>query len=170
MDCRVVVNVVTAWNERTPRGLALNIGVALGAVLLTNLLILLFNPSQMTTPAETYRFEPPGWVIGLVWTLLFAALGLSRWLILGTRVGQTKGADWIVLLLLLCAAYPFYTLGLRSPVMGLIGNAVTCVFALWVANRVRQRSVTAAWLISSVAAWVAFASVLIVEQLRGSSF
>ena len=162
--------MVKVWNEKTPKGLAVNIGVALLLVFLTNFSLLLFNPSEITTPVKAYRFEPPGWVIGLVWTLLFAGLGLSRWLVIEDCEGRTRSTDWVFFLLLFCAAYPLYTLGLRSLLLGLIGNAATCVLACWVANRVRRRSATATLLISSVAAWVTFASLLIVEQLRGRSF
>lgn len=163
--------MVMVWNERTHRNLALNVDVALLVVFLTNGFLLLFNPSEMAAPAEPYRFQPPGWAIGLVWTLLFAGLGLARWLAIEDSGRPNKTVDWVFLLLLFCAAYPLYTLGLRSLMMGLAGNAVTCMFVLWAANRIRQRSLTAALLVSSVAALVTFvSSLLIVEQLRGRSF
>jgi len=167
--------VFATWNERTRKSLVLNIGLALSVVLLTNFFIFLINPSETGTPSERYRFEPPGWVIGLVWIIIFAGLGAARWLVIENRDRlikntRVKNTNWVFFLLLFCAAYPFYTLGLRSVVMGLIGNAATCVFALWVASQVRRRSLTAALLVSTVAVWVTFASLLIVEQLRGRSF
>jgi tryptophan-rich sensory protein len=162
--------VIAAWNEKTPKGLVLNIGFALAVVFLTNLLILLINPSEMASPPDNYRFEPPGWVIGLVWTFLFAGLGLARWLVAGNGERPIKSSNLVFFLLLFCAAYPLFTLGLHSLVIGLIGNVATCAFALWVASLVRRRSSVATFLVSSVAAWVTFATLLIVEQLRGRSF
>jgi len=162
--------VFAPWNERTVRSLALNIGFALSVVFIVNLFILLINPSEMSTPPDNYRFAPPGWVIGLAWTFLFAGLGVARWLVIENSSRPIKNPNWVLSLLLFCAAYPLYTLGLRSLVMGLIGNAATCLFALWVANQIRRRSLTAAFLVPTVGGWVTFASLLIVEQLWGRSF
>ncbi len=148
----------------------MNIGIALSVVFLTNFFIFLINPSEMGTSSERYRLEPPGWVIGLVWTFLFAGLGAARWLVIENSDRPIKDTNWVFSLLLFCAAYPLYTLGLRSVVMGLIGNAATCVIALWVASQIRRRSLTATFLVSTVAVWVTFASFLTVEQLRGRSF
>lgn len=162
--------VLAAWNDRTTKGLVLNITIALAVVFLTNSLIFIYNPAEMASDSVKYRFTPPGWVIGLVWTSLFAGLGVARWLVIQNHSPQVKNSTWVFALLLFCAAYPLYTLGLRSLVMGLIGNAATCIFALWVANRIRRNSLTAAFLVSTVGAWVTFASLLVVEQLQGRSF
>lgn len=160
----------TAWNERSNRGLLLNVGFALALVLLVNAAIFLFNPSAMTAGAERFRFEPPGWVIGLVWTLLFAWLGAARWLVLSKDGKKSYDAESVFFLLLFCAAYPLYTAGLRSAVVGLCGNAATGCLALWIALRIRRRSALAAGFVSAVTAWVAFASLLTLEQIRGRSF
>jgi len=90
-------------NEKTRKGLVLNVGFALALVFCTNLLIFLINPSEMASPRDNYRFEPPGWAIGLVWTFL---LGLARWLVAGNEERPVKSSNWVFYLLLFCAAYP----------------------------------------------------------------
>jgi tryptophan-rich sensory protein len=70
-------------------------------------------------------------------------------------------------LLLFCAAYPIYTLGLRNLALGLVGNIATAILAVWVALQIRRTSPLATGLVSTVAVWVIFASFLIVEQMTG---
>jgi len=158
------------WNERSRRGLLVNIFFAVTLALLVNALIFLFSSSQMASSREPFRFEPPGWVIGVVWTLLFAGLGAARWQVLGSDGGKSSDATWVLLLLLICAAYPLYTSGLRNPVVGLWGNAATGLLAVWIAARIRRRSVLAALFVFAVTAWVTFASFLTLEQIQGRSF
>jgi tryptophan-rich sensory protein len=170
LDAGVVRVILTAWNNRSRKGLLLNVGFAVALVLILNAAIFVFNPSEMASTGVRFRFEPPGWVIGMVWILLFAWLGTARWLVLGRDGRRSSDAAWVFCLLLFCAAYPVYTAGLRSAVVGLLGNAATGCLALWIAFRIRARSVLAAGLVSAVAAWVTFASILSLEQIRGRSF
>ena len=67
-------------------------------------------------------YEPPGWVIPLVWWVLFTLLGLARYELGKARSGQT-GRTLIVGLALLCASYAYYTLGLTK----LTGGTVALV-------------------------------------------
>jgi tryptophan-rich sensory protein len=108
-------------------------------------------------------------VIGIVWVFLFAAMGAARWLVASREDGRGKGSLPVLLLVLFCASYPLYTLALSSLTLGLIGNAATALFALWVAARVRPVSRLAAGLVTAPAVWVAFASYLIAEQMLGRS-
>ncbi len=149
-------------------GLAANIVFAISLACLANVLVFLVNPAeQLETPV--YRFQPPGFVIGLVWVLLFAAMGFARWLVLPQQDGGLKRRTSVLLLIVFCAAYPLYTLGLRSMTLGLAGNAVTAALAIWVASRIRRSSWLAAGMVLAPAVWVAFASYLILEQILGRS-
>ncbi len=123
------------------------------------------NPAE-DLARPTGLFEPPGWVIGLVWIFLFVFLGTARWLLLGDEDRPFRGTLWVWLLLLSCAAYPVYTLGLKNLAVGLGGNIATAALAIWIALRIRKRSLPAAGLVSTVALWVTFASFLIVEQMK----
>ncbi len=146
-------------------GLISNIGIAISSALLVNGFIALVNPSEMESPGSVH-WQPPGYVIGIVWVVLFAAMGAARWLLLTKPLDTIRARRLILLLLLFCLAYPFYTMGLKSELIGLVGNLLTIALSLFVAFRVGSISRPAAGLVSLVSVWVSFASVLVVEQLR----
>ncbi|BDC49882.1 hypothetical protein F183_A21980 [Bryobacterales bacterium F-183] len=116
------------------------------------------------TPANVL-LAPPGWLVVVAWLVLFPAMGVARWLLLGTDWGG--GA--IFGLAVLCATYAYYTLGLAkltaiSPaVFGLVGNLVVIAVASRIAVRVAPLQGTAAGLIALVALWTAFASISVVQ-------
>jgi tryptophan-rich sensory protein len=143
----------------------MNVGTALVLVTLCNVFIWVFNPSAEGRDAVV-AFAPPGWVIGVVWTFLFAGLGVARWLVGNADDGRVPSSQWVFLFLLFCLAYPVYTSTLRSLTAGLAGNVATILAALWVAYRIRRASRVASSLVLAVAAWVSFATILVIEQLR----
>lgn len=108
-------------------------------------------------------FAPPGWVIGVVWIFLFMAMGAARWLVLD--YDAPRPSTLVTILILFCAAYPLYTLGLQLwP--GLFGNIATICIAFAVGNRIRRNSKLAAALISLVIFWVTFATLIVLAELR----
>lgn len=148
-------------NRPTPSGLAANVALAVGLVLALNGLVFAFGWEGGGDGASSLRVELPGWFVGLVWTLLFAGLGAARWLVTrAPTVDADRGARLVVVLLAVCALYPFYALASTSRVPGLIGNLVTIALAVWTARRIRASSGLAAALVGLVAAWVVFATVI----------
>jgi tryptophan-rich sensory protein len=115
-------------------------------------------------------YEPPGWVIPLVWWVLFTLLGLARYELGKARSGQT-GRTLIVGLALLCASYAYYTLGLTkltgvpSLWFGLFGNLIVIAYTLFVASRVRDVSPLAGCLVLTVALWTGYATAIVLGQL-----
>jgi tryptophan-rich sensory protein len=157
------------WNRRSSKGLVLNLVFPVMLASLANGFIFMANPIEQTSlPTSHSSFPFPGWVIGVVWTLLFLGMGFARWLVLGHGDGKIRSSTWVFLLLLLCLAYPVYTLALRSLKLGLVGNLATIGAALWLARRIHRVSLVAASLVLAVATWVAFATVLILQQLAAS--
>ncbi len=155
------------WNRRTAKGLAANLTIALVLVLVANGLIFALNPESASSAASS-PLNPPGWLVGAVWVLLFEAMAAARWFVLGRDDRRIRSSTWILLLVLFCLAYPVYTLGLRSLAVGLIGDIATFAVALWVALRVYRASRLAAGLVSLVAAWVAFATLVVILQIQGT--
>jgi len=147
--------------------LAANLAIAFIVAALANAVVFALNRGE-DLAAPTYPFMPPGYVIGIVWVCLFLFLGAARWLVLGDGDRPYRGGLWIWGLLLICAAYPVYTLGLRSLDIGLAGNIATAILSIWIALHIRRRSRLAAALVSMVAVWVTFAGFLIVEQMAGT--
>lgn len=121
-------------------------------------------------PDRRLWFEPPGFVIPVVWFVLFTMLGVARYWVL-ERTGAAEA--WLVVgLAVLCAAYAYYTLGLArltgiSPLwFGLWGNLAVVAAALFVALQVYGVSPGAALLVVPVAVWTSFATAIVVGQMR----
>jgi translocator protein len=119
----------------------------------------------LTAPGEWYArlakpaFNPPGWIFGPVWTVLYVLIAVVGW-----RVWQRDRAGWPMKLWWTQLALNF----LWSPVFFAahqIGLALLVILVLlaailaFIATAWRQDRV-AAWLFVPYAAWVAFASVL----------
>jgi len=119
----------------------------------------------LTAPGEWYAqltkpvFNPPGWVFGPVWTVLYVLIALCGW-----RVWQRDRASWPMTLWWTQLVLNFlwspvffgaHQVGLALAVILLLLAAILAFIATaWRQNRV------AAWLFVPYAAWVAFASVL----------
>ena len=104
---------------------------------------------------------PPGYVIGIVWTVLFALMGAARYHATAKRM--------VTALIALCLAYPFYTLGLQDRMIGLAGIAVTGTLAIYIVLYQWQRARRAALLLLPLVAWLTFAAMLILSVERLNS-
>lgn len=141
-------------------GLAANVAAAVGLATVCNALVYAFGwvraDMQPLPP-----LAPPGYVIGLVWTVLFALMGAARWLLL-TRAAPARWrhARLVTALIVFCALYTFYGLAPESRIPGLIGNLVTIPLGAWVAWTIRATSSRAAQLVALVPLWVAYATIV----------
>ena len=107
-------------------------------------------------------FMPPGWVFGLVWTLLYVALGLAVAMILHARGARGRGLaiSLFVAQLVLNLAWSPVFFAMHQVGMALIlilamlllSVAATLLFA-----RIRT---AAAWLMVPYVAWLVFAALL----------
>ena len=113
---------------------------------------------------------PPGWVFGVVWTLLYIALGLSLALILHARGarGRPLAVGLFVLQLLLNFAWsPIFFAMHRVDLALLLLGAMLILSATVVILFVRIRP-AAAWLMIPYVGWLVFAALLTwqVDQLN----
>ena len=128
---------------------------AVALVLLVNALIALFPAPHAVAARPPLAPAPPGWVVGAVWTVLFAALGATYGV--AVRRNDLAGRQLVVALLLLCAAYPAYTIGLRDAGIGLAGNIITALAALAVGARTARYGTSGAAPFA-VVAWLTYAT------------
>jgi tryptophan-rich sensory protein len=101
-------------------------------------------------------FNPPSWLFGPVWTLLYFLMGISLYLI-WIRKGDLK---WFWVQLFLNSLWSIIFFGLRSP-----GLALLEIIILWLAILVTIKTYLktyrpAAYLLYPYLAWVSFASFL----------
>lgn len=156
--------MATVFDHKSSLGLAANISLAIGIACLGNGIIFAFGWNGDGAGKISPSFQPPGWVIGMVWTMLFAAMGTARWAAI--RDGRRHAARPITVLIVVCFAYPYYTLGLRSLEIGLAGSIATMLAAVFIAWRLMGQSRLAAACVLPTALWCAFATVLLIRTLQ----
>lgn len=121
-----------------------------------------FAPGEWYLALRKPPWNPPGWIFGPVWTLLYAAMAVAAWRV--WRAGSAAEsrpalAAWAVQLAL-NAAWSFLFFGLHEP-----GLAFAEILALWAAILATtvlffRRDRAAGWLMVPYLAWVSFAAVL----------
>lgn len=154
-------------DRKPPTGLAANMALAVAIAAIGNGIIFLFGWNGDAPGKQLPSFQPAGWVIGMVWMMLFAAMGAARWAALRDGAAADRRLAWMIpALILSCFAYPYYTLGFRSLEIGLVGSIATMIFAAVIVLRLARPSRLAALLILPTALWCAFASVLLIRTLQ----
>ena len=119
----------------------------------------------LTAPGEWYAglakpsFNPPGWIFGPVWTVLYVLVALAGWRTFERdRRSWPMGLWWAQLALNFLWSPVFFAahrIGLAVVVIPLMLAAILAFIVMaWRKDRV------AAWLFVPYAAWVSFASVL----------
>ena len=146
-----------------------NVGLLLGCILgieLIGNIGSLATFQQITTwylGLAKPAFNPPNWIFGPVWTILFALMGISLYLVWssGANKKQLKPAITIFAIqLVLNVLWSFVFFGWHQP-----GWAFLEIVILWVAivltmSQFAKISKPAAWLLAPYLAWVSFATVL----------
>ena len=125
----------SAVNRTGYVSLLLNLTLAVGLGLLINAIVFAVLFADAAEPPSNVPFAPPGAVVGAVWVILFALMGASRWLLNASGEAARAAKNWIVVLLVFCFAYPFYTLGLNSEKIGLAGNIATAALTIFIIVR-----------------------------------
>ncbi len=108
-------------------------------------------------------FAPPNWIFGPVWTLLYALMGASFYLVWkqGWKKKTARMArNYFLVQLALNFIWSPVFFGLRAPLLGLL-----VILAMWLAivmtiRRFYPLSKTAAWLLVPYVLWVSFATLL----------
>lgn len=107
--------------------------------------------------------NPPGWVFGVVWPILYLMMGIALFLVWRkTPLGREEQTAllWFFVQLLLNIAWSWFFFGLRLPFFGLLEIAM-----LWVAIFITfiaffRLSKTSALLLFPYLLWVSFAAYL----------
>lgn len=111
---------------------------------------------------EKPAFNPPSWVFGPVWTLLYAMMAVAAWLVWREAGfhGATAALSMFFVQLALNLVWSGIFFGLREP-----GWAMLEILVLWSAIVVTmvlflRHSSVAGWLMAPYLLWVSFAAVL----------
>ena len=148
--------------------LAVTIVIAVATALALNTFVFAFSPRSALASGEGHViWSPPAWVIGGVWVCLFAMMGATRWRLISIGSADARrAAAWTTWLMLLCAAYPIYTFGLRAEALGFFGNLVTLGFSSYVARTSGRVDLLCTLAPAATAGWLVFATLLIADHER----
>jgi len=119
----------------------------------------------LTAPGAWYAglvkptFNPPNWVFGPTWTVLYVLIAVAGWRVwLKESRGWPMRLWWAQLVLNFLWTPVFFGAQRIDLALGVVLALLVTVLAFIVASWRRDR--TSAWLFAPYAAWVAFASVL----------
>ena len=107
-------------------------------------------------------WNPPGWVFGPVWTILYCLMAIAAWLV-WKKAGWSLARGAMSLYFLQLAfnvGWSVLFFGLQSPGLALV--EIGCLWLLILATIVafRRHSEAAAWLMAPYLAWTTFAALL----------
>jgi tryptophan-rich sensory protein len=134
--------------------LAFSFGASVGGAM--------FSPGSWFAALEKPAWNPPGWVFGPVWTLLYAMLGVAAWLVWrrgGFRAQRRPLTAFLVQWVLNALWTPVF-FGMQRPDLAMVNIVLLWVAALvttvlfWRADRV------AGGLLVPYMLWLTFAAVL----------
>ena len=126
----------------------------------------IFTSSSVSTWYPTLTkpdFTPPGWVIGLVWIILFTLMGISLFVVWQRGTGRTEVKSALFIFaaqLVVNVLWSWAFFGLRSPLFGLEVIAVLWILILLTIVKFWQISRIAALLLIPYILWVSFAAFL----------
>ncbi len=124
--------------------------------------------SRDKIPKVDSKLNPPGWLFGVVWPVLYLCLGFSmfflykKWL---KASSQQKGLiGWylmlfvfhVVLLNLWWVVFNWYS----NKVLSVVSILFLVIYALWLAIRIYPISSTSSFLLIPYICWISFASYL----------
>jgi tryptophan-rich sensory protein len=105
-------------------------------------------------------WNPPDWVFGPVWTVLYIMMAVAAWLVWKTGDRVRPAMVLFAVQLALNLAWTFIFFSFESPGLALIEIAFMWLAVLFTMLAFFGRQTTAGWLFVPYLAWVSFAAAL----------
>jgi len=108
-------------------------------------------------------FNPPAWIFGPVWTLLYILMGVSLWLVIRDGMSSRPVQQAVALFavqLALNLAWSVIFFGMHLIAVAFIEVLILVIFIIATMLTFRRINPTAGWLFVPYLCWTAFASVL----------
>lgn len=121
-----------------------------------------FGLGQWYDSLQKPSFNPPGWIFGPVWTVLYVMMAISLWRVWrkGGEVNVRKAVVLFLLHLLLNAAWSGIFFALHRPGWAFVEILVLWVFIVTIILVFRPIDTVAAYLLIPYLLWVSFATIL----------
>lgn len=103
---------------------------------------------------------PDGWVFGVAWTILYALLGISLYLVMrSSRTRNSKSSAYLLFVtqMALNALWTYMFFGLHMIFGGVIVLVLLIAVSIWMARVFYQFSRGASWLVWPYILWMLFA-------------
>jgi translocator protein len=139
-----------------------------GAIMLAVLVVLTFCAplgGLVSEPGVWYEtlnkpaWNPPSWIFGPVWTMLYLMMAVAAWLAWKKAQGRRVLLPYYIQLALNAAWTPVF-FGLKQPGWALVVIILLWLAIAWTIFIFRSASRAAAWLLAPYLLWVSFATVL----------
>lgn len=107
-------------------------------------------------------YNPPSWIFGPVWTILFALMGVSLYLILGMKNDEKRkrAINLFVYQFILNVLWSLLFFGLKQPWLAYVDIVGLWILIFLTIKSFLKLNKTAGWLLYPYLAWVSFASLL----------
>lgn len=102
-------------------------------------------------------FNPPSWIFGPVWTILYLLMGISLFIVWGKKKANLK---WFWIQLILNASWSIVFFGLKSPLLAFIIIVLLWISIFKTIKAFKKIDKNAAHLLIPYLLWVSFASIL----------
>lgn len=102
-------------------------------------------------------FNPPPWIFAPVWTILYLLMGISLYLVWGTKKVNLK---WFWIQLALNSLWSIIFFGLKNPMFAFVEIILLWLAILMTIKSFWKYNKTASWLLLPYLLWVTFASIL----------
>lgn len=134
--------------------LVLNILLPILAAVVVNAIIFYFKWNRDNGRGVTYKYLPPGWMVGSIWIVLLGLLGYVRWMVRNDTPAQST----VTFLIVFCVMYPFYTLGLKDNI-GRVMNVITLIVAFSSALVVLNVNINAMTAMIPLLMWASYVNI-----------
>lgn len=144
-------------------GIILSIIIAETAGLIGSLATFKAIPDWYATLNKPF-FNPPNWLFGPVWTILYALMGIAIYLVWEKRHTDKKqygkAVSWYILQLILNSLWSIIFFGLKTPWIALVEVIILWYAILQTIVNFKKISGTASQLLYPYIGWVSFAALL----------
>ncbi len=137
--------------------------VALAIPQLAGLLGSLFTSANINTWYATIAkpsFNPPGWIFGPVWTILFILMGISLYLVWDSKIEKRKAMTFFGIQMILNVSWSILFFGLQSPLAAAIEIFFLIAFIILTMKEFFRINKVSAYLLLPYLLWTSFASIL----------